>query len=876
MTSEPRLHNQGALNTRTVKDLVNTLRTQESRKLADSKLQTITEFVKVNVSLFEGLSLSEYIVAKKARCKEIHNNLALCSKCYSLIDAATIILNENPVTLPCLWNRCFNNIPYNSGKAKRKILQMPVSALSVNNAIYVTEKKETLEEYALLANKIQSDFITSKNKSYIPPKDYEVLLSVAQGEVEKTLLKHTVCSTQNLSRRQASQIYGISKLKERADTVNKTAITMKEIKDRHSALAKSEQKQFLLSCGENIDDYLMSSSDSFVETDSESSSDGSDMEESTSLKIKNNNPVPVVDFTERSVTDKLIGESNIQTAAKILKEVSFNWFAFVVLLQSKFRSQDESVVDSLMIEIASLLPKLGFSEEEVQLIEQSRVAYLETIEQNEKIVETISLSSTDSSSEESEEETLERLNHQELINSKLRKIKDNARKRMLKEIEAKRFLRKRISKSTKTILDKYSDIGEVIENIVQESDVGADRWRRTGVYTFSGDIKSSQRITYGKIQQRLEEHYGRHFSYGTVVQLCVPRHKRHRSSKRYSGVANVKYMRARKGFTLKFNPDCKWSRSMYKSLNELQKDGRHMLLVNRDDQAGFRLDSTFTHKNYPVLSVKPTLTTRTDFLNKYQAQLQVTSYNFSKTSNTVEQCVGVVKASGIHEKSPAQHSADLSVIENMDVMASAFLNTNKKAKEFECIRVDGTTDKGPCHAEVQFMWCERHVSRKTKVTLVTTRCSGDSYLNRVELQNGCLSRGHSNTFIPSTLHGSPYSDNGEFDKEKHEKNMSAALDQYISRVDGTPCMKTVIHLTRGAENHDFVSRRNSLLVFLKGNKKEKLRLKNENPTLFNYFSEIWDVRNNHMDKSLPEKYIFMLRCCGKSGCPHPLCQEGKI
>ena len=56
----------------------------------------------------------------------------------------------------------------------------------------------------------------------------------------------------------------------------------------------------------------------------------------------------------------------------------------------------------------------------------------------------------------------------------------------------------------------------------------------------------------------------------------------------------------------------------------------------------------------------------------------------------------------------------------------------------------------------------------------------------------------------------------------HEKNMSAALDQYISRIDGTPCMKTVIHLTRGAENHDFVSRRSKLLVFLKGNKEKKI------------------------------------------------------
>ena len=447
------------------------------------------------------------------------------------------------------------SVPYNSQKAKRKILQMPVCALNVNDTIYVTQKKETSKEYSLLANTIQSDMI-SRKKSYIPREDYEVLLSVAQGETEKKILKHTLCSTQNLSRRQASQMYGISKLQERADIVNKTAIAMKEIKDRHSVLVKSEQKRYLLSCGENIDDYLTSSNESCDETDIEVSSSDDSSNALTDIRCNKHDST----FAE-DMTDKITSE-NTQIAVNLLREVSFNWFAFVVLLQSKFVSEDEFMLDSLMSRVASHLPELGFSEEEAVLIEQSRAAYLQTMQENENAAKAISISSADSSTHVSEGEKLE---HKEIIEKKLRKIRDSARKRMLKEIEEKRFLRKRISKSTKTMLDKYSDIGEVIENIVQESDVGADRWRRTGVYTFSGDIKSSKRITYGKIQEKLKEHYGRNVSYGTVVQLCVPRHKRHRSSKRYSGVANVKYIRARKGFTLKFNPDCKWSRSMYKS-----------------------------------------------------------------------------------------------------------------------------------------------------------------------------------------------------------------------------------------------------------------------------------------------------------------------
>ena len=56
-------------NTRTVSELVDVLCKQEARNLTDVKSQTISSCV-IKVSLFEGLSLSEYVVAKKERCKK--------------------------------------------------------------------------------------------------------------------------------------------------------------------------------------------------------------------------------------------------------------------------------------------------------------------------------------------------------------------------------------------------------------------------------------------------------------------------------------------------------------------------------------------------------------------------------------------------------------------------------------------------------------------------------------------------------------------------------------------------------------------------------------------------------------------------------------
>ncbi len=72
-------------------------------------------------------------------------------------------------------------------------------------------------------------------------------------------------------------------------------------------------------------------------------------------------------------------------------------------------------------------------------------------------------------------------------------------------------------------------------------------------------------------------------------------------------------------------------------------------------------------------------------------------------------------------------------------------------KIIDCIRVDGAADEGPALEVVQYFWTDWHGK---VATLLSTRCSGSSYLNRVELQNGCLSLGHANTFIPSTLGGS--------------------------------------------------------------------------------------------------------------------------
>ena len=173
---------------------------------------------------------------------------------------------------------------------------------------------------------------------------------------------------------------------------------------------------------------------------------------------------------------------------------------------------------------------------------------------------------------------------------------------------------------------------------------------------------------------------------------------------------------------------------------------------------------------------------------------------------------------------------------------------------------------------MQLFWTERHTKYEKVATIVTSRHSGGSYLNRVELLNGGLSQTHSNVFIPSTLSGPNVGQNG-LDKNKLRDNLELATDIYIDRVQGASCCGTPVVLKEGAVAD--MDRRQQLLTFLKGSKKAKQTLQSEMPELYKYFDDVWTVINNHMNKSVPTNYIFHLTLCGSSLCMHPRCKKGE-
>jgi hypothetical protein len=259
------------------------------------------------------------------------------------------------------------------------------------------------------------------------------------------------------------------------------------------------------------------------------------------------------------------------------------------------------------------------------------------------------------------------------------------------------------------------------------------------------------------------------------------------------------YIMASKGFNIKVNPDERWSNAFYRALEWVQtEDGRGLLLINRDDQAGARTGTIFTnskHKTFQVVGERA-IGTRTDYMPKHKCLIQPTNYLFQHSKNTTDASISVVKSNACHPKSPAQHYRDLvETVQTDEVVADRFKGADGQPKQIEFYRVDGGSDEGPSHIVVQYYHALRHLTRGVLLSLVTARHSGGSFLNNVERLNGSQGMAASNLFIPTTLLGSNSNDRGEIDDEKVSKSMLAGIRLvYLPHVDGAAGFNGPLHL----------------------------------------------------------------------------------
>ena len=824
-----------------------------------SHFETIDE--NICVSKLRGISLQEYIQVLPVYCRRHHN---CCVKCQGLLRVASSVLEKGFVPLSSAFKDAFPGLCYQTHSAKQKLLQIPLVSLRIGQPnsglaqVYLVEYSPCVD-YKQLLNVISvfqhRHHQMSMQMLSMTKSDLRDLLKLAQSDRERELISYTASKAAGLSATASRKHFGLEGMKVRAERVEEAIEQAKAIRESVDKLCAVREKAYLTSLG--------------IPADSESNSSDEDTEGPSSESYSVDNVL------EPGIPDKA-------TLLTLIQESQWNWFQLVEVLEEKGVIVNNLSMDSVFRHIYPAL-----EEAQQSLVELSYRAFCcdMEVEQPQRDREAAAFNAdvvSDSDTDDPDEYLRMSHPHSEeakvLIAKKVLAIRRKSQRQKAKAIAERNFLGRMTSKRVRGIVRDFPNIGNDIEEFVKECSVGADAWRRTGILTFDGNKHVKAKATYGRIQKHLEDLYQRKFSYGTVVQLCVARNKRRSSAARYKGVARVVSRRARKGFSLKYNPDTHWSAALYKGLNFIQyADGREIVNINRDDAAGFRLDTLATHRLHRTLMVKghEVLATHTDFVNNYPSILHTTSYNFTKTDNTKEICVGVVKGAGVYPKNPAQHAADIAMLEDQDAIRPALINpTTGQAKLLLCVRVDGSTDEGPSHLEVQFWWTMHHFQKPTLGTLVTARNSGSSYLNHVELQNGCLSLAHSNLFIPSNLSGSCFNpQTGKLDQARLKVNMDLATDIYISRVNGAPCAKTVLHLFKGADSTSNQEIREHLSIYLKGTVEKRKQLKANFPSVFKLLETVWSIRDRHMVPDLPAQYVFYLKCCCQQECSHPLCQR---
>lgn len=168
-----------------------------------------------------------------------------------------------------------------------------------------------------------------------------------------------------------------------------------------------------------------------------------------------------------------------------------------------------------------------------------------------------------------------------------------------KEVTRKAPLKRKVPKSVNKTLRKFPNITKDIKALAK---IGLELMHG-GIQGYFDLLWEPETGTKDNVHVEKTCHKKVWHKYGTIVQLCLVHNKQRLSVRRYWGTAGFKLHQARKGFNVHLNIDPHWSCAFYKCLDYIQrKDGEDKLILNRDDAAGFRLDTIYTHKQNKILA----------------------------------------------------------------------------------------------------------------------------------------------------------------------------------------------------------------------------------------------------------------------------------
>lgn len=178
----------------------------------------------VYISLFEGLSLTEYITVRKAywSC----NHKSPCTLREKLLLVASTVVKEGYVSLPQAFSIVSPNVRYTAEKARKKLLQMPLVAVCVGDPCKGKSFTLLLEHYSrvnyskmsLVINGLISTCATH-NPQGLEKDCVKMLLGLVLSDRERGCIRYAIFKASGMSATQARHQYRFERMTEHLQLV---------------------------------------------------------------------------------------------------------------------------------------------------------------------------------------------------------------------------------------------------------------------------------------------------------------------------------------------------------------------------------------------------------------------------------------------------------------------------------------------------------------------------------------------------------------------------------------------------------------------------------------------------------------------------------
>lgn len=170
------------------------------------------------VSLFVGLTLKQYTLARDSVCKS--NHAQPCLNCLALLSVAEDVLKNGCCLLSRAFRVAFPDQTYRTNNALERFLQMPLSAIRIGSpstgksAWYLLEHVEGVNHVQLVrfAEALLAARTPTKGTPSIDKKEVRAILSLAQSDRERELIRYSVFKSSGISATAARRHFGFQNM----------------------------------------------------------------------------------------------------------------------------------------------------------------------------------------------------------------------------------------------------------------------------------------------------------------------------------------------------------------------------------------------------------------------------------------------------------------------------------------------------------------------------------------------------------------------------------------------------------------------------------------------------------------------------------------